>query len=89
MHSRTGAPRVYLVTLISCCFLLSQFIAVSVDDVPDLWKASASVGLSYGATFGLLPVITIEWFGLHHFSAVRSFTISLYQSDLAHRTGDS
>lgn len=68
VHSRTGAPRVYLVTLISVIFLFSQLIARGVGHVDELWKASLSVGLAYGGTFGLLPVITIEWFGLNHFS---------------------
>ncbi|KAG9017659.1 hypothetical protein FRB90_000355 [Tulasnella sp. 427] len=68
VHSRTGAPRVYLVTMISVIFLFSQLIARGVDHVDELWKASLAVGLAYGGTFGLLPVITIEWFGLNHFS---------------------
>ncbi|KAG8948562.1 hypothetical protein FRC00_008532 [Tulasnella sp. 408] len=45
-----------------------QLIARGVGHVDELWKASLSVGLAYGGTFGLLPVITIEWFGLNHFS---------------------
>lgn len=68
VHSRTGAPRVYLVTFIAVIFLFSQLIARSVDHVDELWKASIAVGTAYGGTFGLLPVITIEWFGLNHFS---------------------
>jgi len=30
--------------------------------------ASAMLGFAYGALFGLFPTITIEWFGLAHFS---------------------
>lgn len=61
----------YLATVISVLFFLSQLILMGIEDVGQLWRASASVGLAYGGTFGLLPVITIEWFGLKHFSQVR------------------
>lgn len=59
-------------TVIAIFFLFSQLIARGVDHVDELWKASIAVGLAYGGTFGLLPVITIEWFGLNHFSQVGS-----------------
>ncbi|KAG8905762.1 hypothetical protein FRB99_008335 [Tulasnella sp. 403] len=67
-HNRTGAPRVYLVTMVAVLFLISQLVAMGIEDVKDLWLASTVVGLAYGGTFGLLPVVAIEWFGLNHFS---------------------
>lgn len=50
--------------LVACLFLISQIVAANVEDVRDLWKASALVGLAYGGTVGLLPPVIIEWFGL-------------------------
>lgn len=67
-HNRWGWPRVYLATAVSALFLVSQFILMGVNHIGSLWLASASVGLAYGGAFGLLPTITIEWFGLKHFS---------------------
>ena len=49
-------------------FVLSQAIASTVDKVQDLWHASVLLGLAYGGMFGIFPTITIEWFGLGHFS---------------------
>jgi len=43
-------------------------MAIATDDVEDLWKASLTLGLAYGGLFGLSPTITIEWFGIAHFS---------------------
>lgn len=45
-------------------FVLSQIITLTMDDVRQLWKASAMLGFAYGSLFGLLPTVTIEWFGL-------------------------
>lgn len=39
-------------------------MAMVIDDVTGLWKASLALGLAYGGLFGLFPTIAIEWFGL-------------------------
>ncbi|KZP22070.1 hypothetical protein FIBSPDRAFT_1043780 [Athelia psychrophila] len=46
----------------------SLAVAFSTDDITQLWKASLALGLAYGGLSGLLPSITIDWFGLSHFS---------------------
>ena len=48
----------------SALFVLSQLSLVALDDVRHLWMASVLLGLAYGCWFGLLPTISIEWFGL-------------------------
>ena len=59
-------------------FILSQVVAQNVENVKHLWMASSLIGLSYGAVFGLLPVIVIEWFGLGKFSQVRDNNLARY-----------
>jgi hypothetical protein len=49
---------------VAASFLLSQLAALAVSDVSSLWRASALLGLSYGAMFGLMPMICLEWFGM-------------------------
>ncbi|CCM06575.1 uncharacterized protein FIBRA_08853 [Fibroporia radiculosa] len=61
-------PRSFCITLIACVFVVSQVTCFYIDTVQNLWKASALLGLAYGAMFGLFPTIVIEWFGLPHFS---------------------
>lgn len=45
-------------------FLISQLVALCVRDIEHLQYAVILVGASYGGVFGLLPTITIEWFGM-------------------------
>lgn len=68
VKNRFSAPRTYCIVFIAMLFVLSQAIAAKVDNVQDLWHASALLGLAYGGMFGIFPTITIEWFGLGHFS---------------------
>jgi len=67
-HNRWGSPRVYFSTAIAVLFLISQLYLFNITQVEQLWRASATLGLAYGGMFGLLPVITYEWFGLKHYS---------------------
>lgn len=68
VKNRFSAPRTYCIVFIAMLFVLSQAIASTVDKVQDLWHASVLLGLAYGGMFGIFPTITIEWFGLGHFS---------------------
>jgi len=68
IKNRFGFPRSYSLVLVSTLFFCSQLLARQIDDVTDLWKASALVGLSYGTIFGIFPTVCIEFFGLLHFS---------------------
>ncbi|KAI0059338.1 MFS general substrate transporter [Artomyces pyxidatus] len=68
VKSRLQRPRSYCLTLVAGLFILSQAIMLSVEDVQSLWLASALLGLAYGSLFGVMPTISIEWFGLSHFS---------------------
>ncbi|KAF8173853.1 major facilitator superfamily domain-containing protein [Mycena galopus ATCC 62051] len=67
-RNRFGFPRSYSLLLVSTLFFCSQLLAAQIDDVTDLWKASALVGLAYGTIFGIFPTVCIEFFGLSHFS---------------------
>lgn len=67
--NKYDAPRSYFLVIVSLVAIMSQ-LALMYAEVPDhLWMTSGLLGLAYGGTFGLCPVITIEWFGMSHFSA--------------------
>ncbi|KAK7689991.1 hypothetical protein QCA50_006633 [Cerrena zonata] len=61
-------PRSFCISLVASLFVISQVAVYNVEHVNNLWKASALLGVAYGSLFGLFPTITIEWFGLPHFS---------------------
>jgi len=63
-----GLRRAYCISLVAFLFLSSQIAASFVSDVKHLHIASAMLGCAYGGLCSLLPTITIEWFGLAHFS---------------------
>lgn len=74
---RTGdaAQRVWLLLLVCCLAVASQALAAAPDTINSVHRlllVSAGTGLCYGTLFGLAPVLTFEWFGLKHFSQVRS-----------------
>jgi len=68
VKNRLNLRRTYCILLVALLFLLSQVMAILTSDVQHLYKTSAMLGFSYGGMFGLFPSITIEWFGLSHFS---------------------
>lgn len=57
-------PRSYCIVLVATMFIISQLELYAIDNVHDLWKASALLGLAYGGMFSLFPTLVIEWFGL-------------------------
>ena len=69
--------RAHFISIIATSFLLSQLVGLGVQHVEHLQYAVSLVGMSYGATFGLLPIIIIEWFGMGLYS---SFFIYLFQN---------
>lgn len=68
VKTRLSGHRSYLLILISLLFLFSQIITSHVEDTKHLWNASLVLGMGYGGIFGLMPTVTLEWFGLGHFS---------------------
>ncbi|KAJ6451837.1 major facilitator superfamily domain-containing protein [Mycena vitilis] len=68
LKNRFGLPRSYSLLIVSSTFFCSQLLARQIVEVADLWKASALVGFAYGTVFGLFPAVSIEFFGLSHFS---------------------
>lgn len=64
MRSYVRLPRSFCIILVAVLFIISQVMCFAIEDVSNLWKASALLGLAYGGMFGLFPTITIEWFGL-------------------------
>ncbi|KAG8742355.1 hypothetical protein FRC10_001636 [Ceratobasidium sp. 414] len=57
-------PRSYFLVLTSLLAILSQLVLMNAEIPDHVWMTSSLLGLAYGATFGLCPVLTIEWFGL-------------------------
>ena len=43
------------IALVAAAFVAAQAAVLAVDDVRDLWKGSALLGLAYGGLFGLFP----------------------------------
>ncbi|THU96907.1 MFS general substrate transporter [Dendrothele bispora CBS 962.96] len=68
VKARFQIPRSYLLIVVSGIVLSSQITASRIDEVSNLWKSSALLGLGYGSVFSLYAAIVIEWFGLPHFS---------------------
>ncbi|KAI0002902.1 major facilitator superfamily domain-containing protein [Russula compacta] len=66
--SRLRVPRSFCLPLVTTFFILALLLLIAIDNVHHLWTASGLLGLAYGCWFGLLPTISIEWFGLAHFS---------------------
>ena len=58
-----GMRRAQLISGVAISFLVSQLVALCVQDIEHLQYPVFLVGISYGSTIGLLPVILIEWFG--------------------------
>jgi MFS family permease len=64
VKSRLRVPRSFCLPAMTALFILSQLLLIAIGDVRHLWMASVLLGLAYGCWFGLLPTISIEWFGL-------------------------
>lgn len=62
--SRLRVPRSFCLPLVTTLFIFSQLLLIAIGNVHHLWTASGLLGLAYGCWFGLLPTISIEWFGL-------------------------
>ncbi|CCO28224.1 putative transporter MCH1 [Rhizoctonia solani AG-1 IB] len=66
--NKYDAPRSYFLVITALVAIASQ-VSLMYAEIPNhLWMSSGLLGLAYGATFGLCPVLTIEWFGIGHFS---------------------
>jgi len=68
VKSRVHVPRSFCIPPVSALFICALLMLIMISDVHHLWAASGFIGFAYGCWFGLLPAISIEWFGLAHFS---------------------
>ena len=64
IKSRYRIPRSFCLPVMASLFILAQLLLTAIGDVRHLWTESVLLGLAYGCWFGLLPTISIEWFGL-------------------------
>lgn len=71
VKSRAHVPRSFCMPLVSALFILAILTLIAISDVHHLWAASGFIGLAYGCWFGLLPTISIEWFGLGAYGPFR------------------
>lgn len=62
--NRFRVKRVWFCCVTSIFFVISQLAAQSATNVNNLWHVSALLGFAYGNIFGLLPVVTLEFWGL-------------------------
>jgi len=82
--SRLRVPRSFCLPLVATLFILSQLALMAIGDVGHLWMASVVVGLAYGCWYGLLPTISIEWFGLGAWKLLLRFLLP-HRSDTKRR----
>ena len=79
-----GIRRARCLSVVAISFLVSQLVGLRVQNIEHLQYAVILVGTSYGGVFGLLPTITIEWFGMG--LCIHSFLLKprelTYHSDL-------
>ncbi|KAH7343585.1 major facilitator superfamily domain-containing protein [Rhizoctonia solani] len=66
--NKYDTPRSYFLIVTAVIAIASQVTLMYAEIPNHLWMTSGLLGLAYGATFGLCPVLTIEWFGIGHFS---------------------
>ena len=59
-----GMRRVQCISIVATSFLTSQVVGLFIQNNEQLQCAVALVGVSYGAVYGLIPIIVIEWFGI-------------------------
>jgi hypothetical protein len=62
--------QIWFATYIATLFTSLQISATFLKNPQHLWLISGLLGFAYGNMFALLPIITLEWFGMMHFSAV-------------------
>jgi len=49
---------------VALLFLASEISVIKTTDVNHLWLVSATLGLSYGCMFNVIPMLVLEWFGM-------------------------
>ena len=59
-----GMRRIRCLSAVAASFLVSQLVALRIQDIKYLQYSALLVGISYGGVFGLMPTIIIEWFGM-------------------------
>lgn len=60
--------RIQWISALALSFFVSQLVGLLVQDNRQLQYAVILVGISYGALFGLIPTIVVEWFGIGLYS---------------------
>lgn len=63
-----GVRRIQCFSIVAAFFLVSQVVGILAQDNQQLRYAVILVGISYGAVFGLSPIVVLEWFGIAHVS---------------------
>ena len=61
-------PRLVWLSIVSALFIISQLAALNARSVDGLVYPTAMVGFSYGALFGIMPVLCLEAHGVASFS---------------------
>ena len=60
--------RTLCLSLVATSFFVSQLVGLRVREIEQLQYAVVLVGISYGALWGFIPIIVIEWFGIGLYS---------------------
>ncbi len=56
--------QVWFLPVVALMFISSQLAAIATIRVDHLWIVSTMLGLSYGSLFNVVPMLTLEWFGM-------------------------
>lgn len=67
-HDSVRFPRLAWLSIIAISFILSQTTAYFTRSLDGLFWPTAMTGLSYGALFGVMPVLCLEAHGVRSFS---------------------
>ena len=59
-----GVRRIQCFSIVAAFFLVSQVVGILAQDNQQLRYAVILVGISYGAVFGLSPIVVLDWFGI-------------------------
>ena len=75
--------RIQCFSIVAAFFLVSQVVGILAQDNQELRYAVILVGISYGAVFGLSPIVVLEWFGIGPCSRLCSLELQCltYPSD--------
>ena len=66
--SRFSIARIWFLPVVASMFIITQITALETTHVDHLWIVSTMLGFAYGSMINIISMLTLEWFGMAHFS---------------------